>query len=79
MSLERNESTENVRAGNFRIGDLEPNALDQRRAPEFGQGVEVGNFLVVDEFVLLLGVLQFAVDDVTAESQAVAQQRLADL
>lgn len=79
MSLEWNESSENVRSGNFRICDLESDALDQGRALQLGQGVKVGNLLVVDKFILLLGVIQLAVDDVTAESQAVAQQRLADL
>ncbi len=79
MSFEWNEPPEDVRSGYFRIGYLESNPLDQRRPLQFREGVKVRNFFVVDELVLLLGVLQFAVDDVTAECQAVGQHGLGDL
>ncbi len=79
MCFEWNESSKNVRPRNFRIRDLEPDAANERRALEFWERVEVGNFFVINEFVFLLGVVQLAVDHVAAERQAVGKQTFVDL
>lgn len=79
MSLERNESTENIGSRNFRVCDLKPDALDERSAFQLRQGIEVRDLFVIDEFIFLLGVVQLAVDHVIAKCQAVGQQNFADL
>ena len=71
MSLHGHDATKDVGPGDLRVGDVEPEPLDQTRALQLGEGVGVGDLLVEDELVLLLGVVELPVDDVRGEGEAV--------
>ena len=76
VRLHRHDPPEDVRPGDLGVAHLEADPLHQGDALQLGQVGQIGHLLVEDELVLLLAVLQLAVDDVGGELEAVGDDRL---